>query len=91
MKLSSVENTARGIGEKEAPTGQRLLLEVNPTYNWVRLAQRIPVRIRLTEPVPGDMAVGMTCTVTVESAPSRVDKSGTGARMHFQQLRVSAR
>ena len=60
-----VEGIAKGIGERETPTGQRLLLEVNPTYNWVRLAQRIPVRIRIAGPVPDNIVVGMTCTVTV--------------------------
>ena len=37
---------------------------MNPTYTWVRLAQRIPVRIRLTLVPPGVLvSAGMTCTV----------------------------
>lgn len=62
----TVEGIAKGIGERENPTGSQLLQEVNPTYNWVRLAQRIPVRIRITGAVPEGLSVGMTCTVTVE-------------------------
>ncbi len=62
--LGEVESIARGIGERENPTGGKLLVDVNPTYNWVRLAQRIPVRIRLTGERP-PLSVGMSCTVIV--------------------------
>ena len=40
---------------------------VNPTFNWVRLAQRIPVRVKLTSVPKGvQLIVGRTATVTVE-------------------------
>ena len=39
-----------GRGDKDGP---ELLSLVNPTYTWVRLAQRIPVGIRLTHVPPG--------------------------------------
>jgi multidrug resistance efflux pump len=43
-----------------------LLADVNPTFNWVRLAQRVPVRIHIDQVPPGILlAAGMTCTVTV--------------------------
>ena len=47
--------------------GPELLDNVNPTFTWVRLAQRIPVRIRLTN-IPPDVLVsaGMTCTVVLK-------------------------
>ena len=61
-----VEGIAKGISESENATGQRLLLDVNPTYNWVRLAQRIPVRIRLEGRVSDRISVGMSCTVSIE-------------------------
>jgi len=40
---------------------------VNPTFNWVRLAQRVPVRIAL-DPLPEGLllAAGTTCTVVLE-------------------------
>jgi len=43
---------------------------VNPTFNWVRLAQRIPVRIKLDQ-VPDDirLSAGMTASVTVGDPP----------------------
>ncbi len=59
-----VESVAKGIGERENPTGGKLLVDVNPTYNWVRLAQRIPVRIRLTGERPA-LAIGLSCTVII--------------------------
>ena len=61
-----VEGIAKGIGERENPTGSELLVNSTPTYNWVRLAQRIPVRIAITGPTPENMAMGMTCTVIVQ-------------------------
>lgn len=65
----SVESIARGITDQDNRDGPELLATVNPTFTWVRLAQRIPVRIRLAE-VPPDVLIsaGMTCTVTLEKA-----------------------
>jgi multidrug resistance efflux pump len=40
---------------------------VNPTFNWVRLAQRVPVRIHIDEVPQGVLlAAGITCTVVVK-------------------------
>jgi len=64
-----VESIARGITDRDNPTDVRLLANVNPSFNWVRLAQRVPVRIALDN-VPKDLALvaGMTCSVIVEPA-----------------------
>ena len=61
-----IESLARGISDHDNPTGRELLSDVNPVFNWVRLAQRVPVRIRLDK-LPGNvhLAAGMTCTVVV--------------------------
>lgn len=61
-----VESIAAGISDAERTDSGNLLPQVNPTFNWVRLAQRIPVRIRLDR-VPPDLALiaGRTATVTV--------------------------
>jgi RND family efflux transporter MFP subunit len=68
MIKGKVESIARGITDQDNKDGPELLANVNPTFTWVRLAQRIPVRIRLTD-VPADVliAAGMTCTVTLKS------------------------
>ncbi|WP_242111802.1 biotin/lipoyl-binding protein [Luteimonas aquatica] len=63
-----VESIARGISDRDNPTGADLLADVNPTYNWVRLAQRVPVRIGIDEarmPAGTLLAAGMTATVVV--------------------------
>lgn len=63
-----VESIARGITDRDNPTDVRLLANVNPSFNWVRLSQRVPVRITLDQIPKGMILVaGMTCTVIVHS------------------------
>ncbi|WP_394561256.1 efflux RND transporter periplasmic adaptor subunit [Aquipseudomonas alcaligenes] len=68
-----VDSIARGIYERDNPQSRELTADVNPTFNWVRLAQRVPVRIRLDELPDGlELAAGMTCTVVVEEGGEEV-------------------
>jgi RND family efflux transporter MFP subunit len=61
-----VESIAYGIEDQNRSTSGDLLASVNPTFSWVRLAQRIPVRIKLDN-VPPDLLLvaGRTATVSV--------------------------
>ncbi|MDR3429253.1 HlyD family secretion protein [Silvimonas sp.] len=61
-----VQSIAAGIEDRDRTSGASLLPNVNPTFNWVRLAQRIPVRIALDD-VPADVRLiaGRTATVSV--------------------------
>ena len=61
-----VESIARAIYDRDNPQSRELIADVNPTFNWVRLAQRVPVRIHL-DSVPDSvvLAAGITCTVIV--------------------------
>ena len=61
-----VESFAEGIADRDRSTGQNMLPNVNPTFNWVRLAQRIPVRIAI-DAVPAGvrLVAGQTATVKV--------------------------
>jgi multidrug resistance efflux pump len=62
----TVESIAAGIADRDRSTGSNLLPSVNPTFNWVRLAQRIPVRVRLDPLQAGTRLVaGETVTVQV--------------------------
>ncbi|ABR89407.1 Uncharacterized conserved protein [Janthinobacterium sp. Marseille] len=62
-----IESISRGITDRDASTGRELLADINPTFNWVRLAQRVPVRIRIDELDKNHQLVaGMTCTVIVQ-------------------------
>jgi RND family efflux transporter MFP subunit len=61
-----VESIASGIEDLNRSTSSELLAAVNPTFSWVRLAQRIPVRIKLDN-VPPDLLLvsGRTATVSI--------------------------
>lgn len=61
-----VESIARGISDRDNTTDGRLLANVNPIFTWVRLAQRIPVRIYIDEIPKGmELSAGMTCSVSI--------------------------
>jgi RND family efflux transporter MFP subunit len=66
-----VQSIAGGIEDRERSAGSNLLANVNPTFSWVRLAQRIPVRIAL-DPLPKGvlLVAGRTATVEVKSGPT---------------------
>jgi RND family efflux transporter MFP subunit len=61
-----VESVAAGITDRERGASENLLANVNPTFSWVRLAQRVPVRIAIDR-VPEGLRLlsGRTATVTV--------------------------
>lgn len=62
-----VESIANGITDRDNDFGKRFLANVNPSFTWVRLAQRIPVRISIDE-VPKDFTLraGVTCTIQIK-------------------------
>lgn len=66
--VGRVESIDWGIAQEDGSTGFQLLPSVSPTFEWIRLAQRLPVRVRITE-VPEGVAlrVGTTCSVLVET------------------------
>ena len=61
-----VESLGWGIAQQDGSTGVDLLPNVDPTFEWIRLAQRIPIRIELTELPDGvELRVGTTGSVLV--------------------------
>ena len=62
-----VEGVARGIVVSNATPGTSGLADVNPIFTWVRLAQRVPVRVHL-DAVPDGvrLVAGMTATVQID-------------------------
>jgi multidrug resistance efflux pump len=64
-----VESIAGAIEDRDRAAGPNLLANVNPTFSWVRLAQRIPVRIAIDTPPPGlRLLPGRTATVSITPA-----------------------
>ncbi|AIZ35089.1 HlyD family secretion protein [Pseudomonas parafulva] len=61
-----VQSLSAGIEDRDRVSGANLLPNVNPAFSWVRLAQRIPVRIAFDE-VPADfrLIAGRTATVSI--------------------------
>ncbi|WP_179404039.1 efflux RND transporter periplasmic adaptor subunit [Burkholderia guangdongensis] len=67
-----VESISRGIYDRDNPQSRDLVADVNPTFNWVRLAQRVPVRIKIDEVPDGVLlSAGTTCTVIIEPEKKR--------------------
>jgi multidrug resistance efflux pump len=64
-----VDSIARAINVSNAQPNGQGVATVNPIFTWVRLAQRIPVRVHIDQ-VPPDvvLAAGMTATVEIDPA-----------------------
>jgi len=63
-----VDSIAAGIEDRYRTNGSSLLPNVTPAFDWVRLAQRIPVRIHIDEVPDGvELIAGRTATVTVDT------------------------
>ncbi|MBO9623338.1 MAG: efflux RND transporter periplasmic adaptor subunit [Sphingomonas sp.] len=61
-----VQSVAGGIEDRDRSPGANLLANVNPTFSWVRLAQRIPVRVAIDQaPAGAELVVGRTATVEI--------------------------
>ena len=63
----TVQSIAFAIADRENLPGGRLLANINPSYTWVKLAQRVPVRIGIDPDYAGKdrLRAGTTATVTV--------------------------
>jgi multidrug resistance efflux pump len=65
-----VGGVARGIDIPNAQPDRAGLASVNPIFTWVRLAQRVPVRIRIDQVPDGvRLVAGMTATVQIDPRP----------------------
>ena len=63
-----VDSIARAINVSNAQPNSQGVATVNPIFTWVRLAQRIPVRIHIDDVPPGlVLAAGMTATVEIKN------------------------
>lgn len=81
--VGHVVTVTRGISVSDAAAGAQGLPNVDPIYTWVRLAQRLPVRVAI-DAVPAGVPLvsGMTATVTIR------DVSDAGHPTWFNHLRA---
>jgi multidrug resistance efflux pump len=83
-----VDSVSHGIYVRNAQQSQQGLATVNPIFTWVRLAQRVPVRVKVDAvPAGVSLVAGMTATVRVggptrEPRDSRPDQVGERVRRH---------
>lgn len=83
--VGRVQSVTRGISVSNAAPSTQGLPNVDPVYTWVRLAQRVPVRIRITHiPAGVPLVSGMTATVTIRDAEAQ--ESGGWLRQRFASL-----
>ena len=83
--VGRVQTVTRGISVSNAAPSTQGLPNVDPVYTWVRLAQRVPVRIGITDvPAGVPLVSGMTATVTIRDAEAR--ESGSSLRQRFARL-----
>jgi multidrug resistance efflux pump len=70
-----VESIGWGIAQQNGSTGFELLPSVSPTFEWIRLAQRIPVIVRLEKiPEVVKLRAGTTASVVVMTGTSNGDQ-----------------
>jgi multidrug resistance efflux pump len=66
-----VAGFGHGINVPDSAPGVQGLPSVNPIFTWVRLAQRIPIRVELDDvPCPIVLSAGMTATISVLDEPA---------------------
>lgn len=82
--IGHVKTVTRGLSVSNAAPGAQGLPNVDPIYTWVRLAQRVPVRIAIDQvPAGVPLVSGMTATLTVR------DHSTTNHSSWFESARAS--
>ena len=71
----TVQSIAFAIADRENLPGGRLLANINPSYTWVKLAQRVPVRIKIDADYAGKdkLRAGTTATVTIQESHNAQD------------------
>ena len=75
-----VDSIGWGIAQQDGSTAPNLLPKVSPTFEWIRLAQRISVRIKLIDvPKEIQLRVGTTGSVLVRKGSAIDRQEGTNA------------
>ena len=79
----TVDSITGGISASNAASSTQGLPNVDPIFTWVRLAQRIPVRIKIEQVPPGvPLIAGMTCSVSVVAGKGRLSIDARKRKLH---------
>lgn len=78
--VGQVESIGRGIADANDATNSRGLPAVNPVFTWVRLAQRIPVRVSIKD-LPAEVVLVVGMTASIDIGPESEQRSGLGDRL----------
>jgi multidrug resistance efflux pump len=88
--LGHVLTVTRGISVSNASPSTQGLPNVDPVYTWVRLAQRVPVRIAIDKVPPGvPLVAGMTATATVLPPAGDARRDGLDAVIAAVKARLA--
>jgi multidrug resistance efflux pump len=82
-----VDSLGWGIAQDDGSAGFDLLPNISPTFEWIRLAQRVPVRIHLDKvPEEVKLRVGTTASVLVMTgtSSSKNDKTAVASPRALQ-------
>jgi multidrug resistance efflux pump len=72
-----VDSLGWGIAQDDGSTGFDLLPNISPTFEWIRLAQRVPVRVHIDKLPKGvELRVGTTATVLVMTGTAGGEREG---------------
>ena len=83
--VGRVDSIGWGIAQQDGSTGDKLLPTISPTFEWIRLAQRVPVRVHLTEVPDGiELRVGTTASVLVRTGGRNKGESPVAAPQALQ-------
>jgi multidrug resistance efflux pump len=67
-----------GVYQKDGSTSQELLPQISATFEWIRLAQRVPVRVELGELPEGvELVVGTTASVLIKAGTAGTASQGS--------------
>lgn len=83
--IGEVDSIGWGIAQQDGSTGEKLLPNISPTFEWIRLAQRVPVRVHLSELPEGvKLRVGTTASVLVRTGGKNSGTPPTAAPQALQ-------
>jgi multidrug resistance efflux pump len=83
--MGRIDTVTRGISVSDASPSTQGLPNVNPVYTWVRLAQRVPVRIRITQ-VPPDVPLIAGLSATVVDREGEAEPNGALVARAYARL-----